>query len=89
MVKNDHFHEGGKVGRSIVTPTKQFYINSFDLKTLSLNQVMISSLSLKCKSNPTIGPMAKSMFCCYYSVHLLTRTLPNHAQVKSKYFLSS
>ena len=35
MAKNGHVHEGGKVGRSNATPTKLFFVNSYDLKSLS------------------------------------------------------
>ena len=35
MAKNGHVHEGGKVGRSDVTPTKYFSVDSFDLKSMS------------------------------------------------------
>ena len=35
MAKNGHVHEGGKVGRSDATPTKLFYVDSYDLKSMS------------------------------------------------------
>ena len=35
MAKNDHFHEGGKVGKSNATPTKLFSDDSYDLKSMS------------------------------------------------------
>ena len=35
MAKNGHVHEGGKVGRSDVTLTKFFSVDSYDLKSLS------------------------------------------------------
>jgi hypothetical protein len=35
MSKNDHVHEGGKVGRSYATPTKFFSVDSYDLKIMS------------------------------------------------------
>ena len=34
MAKNDHVHEGGKVGRSDAIPTI-FSVNSYDLKSMS------------------------------------------------------
>ena len=33
--KNDHFREGGKVGRSNATPIKLFSVDSYDLNTKS------------------------------------------------------
>ena len=33
--KNDHFHEGGKVGMSKATPIKLFSVDSYDLKSMS------------------------------------------------------
>ena len=35
IVKNGHVHEGGKVGRSHVTPTKLFSVDFYDLKSKS------------------------------------------------------
>ena len=35
MTKNGQVHEGGKVGRSKVTPTKLFSVDSYDLKSMS------------------------------------------------------
>ena len=35
MAKNDHFHEGGKVGMSNATPIKLFPVDSYDLKSMS------------------------------------------------------
>ena len=35
MAKNDHFHEGRKVGRSNATPIKFFSVDSYDLKSRS------------------------------------------------------
>ena len=35
IVKNGHVHEGGKVRRSNVTPTKLFSVDSCDLKFMS------------------------------------------------------
>ena len=35
MAKTDHFHEGGKVGRSNATPIKFVSVDSFDLKSRS------------------------------------------------------
>ena len=44
MAKNDHFHEGGKVGRSNATPIKKNSFNSYDLKSRSfkfINDIFI------------------------------------------------
>ena len=35
MAKNDHFHEGGKVGRSNATPIKFIFVDSYGLKSMS------------------------------------------------------
>ena len=35
MAKNDHFHEGGKVGRSNANPIKLFSVDYYDLKSMS------------------------------------------------------
>ena len=35
MAKYDHFHEGGKVGRSNATPIKKNSVYSYDLKSRS------------------------------------------------------
>jgi hypothetical protein len=35
MAKNDHVHEGEKVGRSDAIPTNFFSVNSYDLKSMS------------------------------------------------------
>ena len=35
MAKNGHAHKGGKVGRSIATPTKLFSVNFYGLKFMS------------------------------------------------------
>ena len=35
MAKNDHFPEGGKVGRSNATPIKLFSVDYYDLKSMS------------------------------------------------------
>ena len=34
MTKSDHFHEGGKVGRSNATPIKFVFVDSYDLKSM-------------------------------------------------------
>ena len=39
MAKNGHVHEGGRVGRSNATPTKLFYVDSYDLKFMSFKFV--------------------------------------------------
>ena len=36
MAKNDHFHEGRKVGRNNAIPIKMFLVIYYDLKPLSL-----------------------------------------------------
>ena len=59
MAKNSHDQEGVKVGRSNATPTNFFSVDSYDLKTLSLNLAMIPSLLLKCQGYPIKGPLAK------------------------------
>ena len=33
--QNDHFHEGGKVGRKMPLPSKPFFVDSYDLKSMS------------------------------------------------------
>ena len=35
MAKNDHFHEGRKVGRSNANPVKLFSVDFYDLKSMS------------------------------------------------------
>ena len=45
MAKNDHVHEGGKLGRSDATPTKIFSVDSYDLKSMSFkfgNDILIT-----------------------------------------------
>ena len=54
MAINDHFHVDGKVGRSDATTTKLFSVDSSDLNTMSVgNLVMMPSLLLKCQGHPT------------------------------------
>ena len=36
MAKNDHIHEGGKVGSSNANHIKLFSVDSYDLKSMSL-----------------------------------------------------
>ena len=34
LIKNDYFHEGGKVGRGNASPIKYFSVDSYDLKSV-------------------------------------------------------
>jgi hypothetical protein len=47
MAKNGHVHEGGKLGRSVATPTIFFLLIFMISCPCHLNLVMISSLLLK------------------------------------------
>jgi hypothetical protein len=36
MAKNAHFYKGRKIGRSNATPIKHFWVDSYDLKSMSI-----------------------------------------------------
>jgi len=48
MAKNDHVHEGGKIGRSNANLTRHFSVASFIWSPYHSNLVMLSLLILKC-----------------------------------------
>ena len=69
MAENGHVHEGGKVGRSNATPTKNFSVDSYDLKSMSFkfgNDIFIT-FEMPRVSYIRSKPRKSNSF---YSVHL-------------------
>jgi len=65
MAKNGQVHEGGIVGRSDATPIKVFFVDSYDLKSMSFkfgNDIFTAF-------EMTISPLTKYTFHCN-AVHL-------------------
>ena len=69
MVKNDHVHEGGKVGRSDATITIFFSVDSYDPKSMSFKFGNDIFITFEMPRSSFTMIFWKIAFRCY-SVHL-------------------